>query len=414
MFPNTHMFERITHAQFQARELSKELWKDGKGPILLMVSFSKLVESGTRSALPPLLPQLKLSFSLSNTEAGLIISVLSLSFATAQFPGGVLADRIGERNILVVSALISGGSLLIVTFAPIFPVFLLGLAALGVGTGLFGTTRITVASDIFPDLRGTAIGIIEGIGNIGRAVIPPVAGIAGGLIGWRIGIGFLIPWFIITAIGLWLVVPKWTSSPASTIENTNKRFDTTIFRRIINRRSIMVLIAMALISIIYGGYTSFFPTYLVEIKGFSQTTASLLFGIYYAVGIVVLPLAGGAGDRYGKRLSMAVIILITAVSLFAMVLFDTLAMVVLITILLGIMIGFWPIIFTYIMALFPEEIQGSAVGLLRTLTFYIGASGPIIVGTFADAGMFNFSFFFLSLCALGALGVVILLPSIAN
>jgi sugar phosphate permease len=78
-----------------------DLWSDGRGSILVIISVGQLLSIGVRVVLPTLLPQIKDTFLVSNTVAGRLLSVVWVSYAVAQLPGGLLADAAGERVAMV-------------------------------------------------------------------------------------------------------------------------------------------------------------------------------------------------------------------------------------------------------------------------------------------------------------------------
>jgi len=185
-----------------ARGVVDDLWSDGRGWVLVAVSAGQFLSLGVRLSFPALLPQIKADFLITNTVAGILLTVLWVSFATAQLPGGVLADRIGERNTLVTSMGLGAVAVAVLVAAPAFPLFVLGLVLFGFGTGLYGTPRITALSDIYPDRAATAISVNSAVGNVGNAVVPVVATVVAGWFAWRTGVGFSLPGFVLLCAGL--------------------------------------------------------------------------------------------------------------------------------------------------------------------------------------------------------------------
>ena len=88
-----------------------------------------------RLAISPVVPAVGEAFSVSNGAIGLALTGMWAAYAASQFPSGLLADRYGDRRIILVAvagtALTSG----ILAGAPTYSVFLLSAVALG-GVGL--------------------------------------------------------------------------------------------------------------------------------------------------------------------------------------------------------------------------------------------------------------------------------------
>lgn len=391
----------------------KELWSDGRGWILIVISAGQLISLGARLAFPALLPQIKAEFVLSNTTAGLLLSVLWVSFATAQLPGGYLTDRIGERNTLVVSMILAMTAVGVIVFSPLFVVFIIGLVVFGFGTGLYGTPRITVMSDIYPNRAATAISINSAVGNIGNAVFPVVATVLASWFVWRVGIGIAIPGFLLLAVGMWLVIPHRTSPAMDANQDESRR---AIIRRVgaaIAQKPVLIgTAAMICLGFVWQGYTAFLPTYLVEVKGLDQTVAATTLGAFFIGGALVQPVAGGIADRYAERHIMIGVAAVTAVSLGLFPFVNSTALFIALSVLASFQLAFWPIIFAYIPRALPDDAQGSGFGLLRTAFLYVGATGSVAVGALADLDLFDESFIMLAGIAGLAIVCSALLPSV--
>jgi MFS family permease len=382
--------------------VARGLWSDGRGWILVAISFGQLLMLGVRVTFPTLLPQIKAEFLLSNTTAGILLSVLWVSFASAQLPGGVLSDWIGERNTLVASAAGAVCAVAVIVLSPDLLVFGLGLVLLGFATGVFATPRLTVLSDIYPERAGTAMGINASVGNFGNTIMPLVATVVAGVFAWRAGIGITLPGFALLAVALWLVVPVRTSAEIRD-DGTGSR------RRLVGRvvaastdRPVLVATAgMILIGFVWQAYTSFLPTYIVEVKGLPQSTAAVALGAFFVTGGVVQPFIGNVADRYDERRVLVGVSVITGAAIAAFPLVDSGPVLVGLSAVVGLKLAYWPIVFAYVTRALPEDIQGSGFGLLRTVFLYVGATGPIVIGALADVDLFDESFLLLA----GLLGV---------
>lgn len=392
------------------RVLAAEMASEGRGWILLFLSAGHLLTLGTRLIYPALLPSITETFELTLTTAGATLSLLWVAFALAQIPGGLITDRIGERVTLAAAVLGSAVGVAVITATPVFAVFLAGLVVFGVASGIYGTPRITVLSDIYPSRGGTAIGLQSAAGNVGTATLPVVAAAVAGVFGWRAGIAYVIPLFVVVAAGIWLVVPVRTSPP---IDTTDEATATTVRRvvgDVLDRSVLIGTLAMTAMMFIYQAFTGFLPTFLVETKGFSEGTAATMLGIFFASAVVFQPLAGGFADRYGERRLMGVLAGMTVVTVGAFPLVNTVVAVGVLAVVAGAQLGFWPPAFTYATGLLPDEVQGSGLGLLRTVVLLVGATGPVLVGRAADAGYFRQAFFALAALAALTVGLTALLP----
>lgn len=382
------------------RESIRELMRSDRGPILVAVSSGWLLAIGIRLVFPVLLPQIRSEFGVDLTTAGVLLTVLWVGYAVAQFPGGLLADRIGERCILTVSVLLATVGTVVVATAPILLAFVAGTVLVGIGTGFYGTTRLTVLSDVFDDKSGTAIGINQAVGNVGTATLPAAAGLLAVVVGWRYGFGVLVPLFLATAVGLWVTVPTRTSDPAG-VSGTDLL--NPVLRGVSRRPVVLATVSMLLVSLVYQGFTGFYPTYLASEKGMSEGFAATLLGLFFASGAVVQFVAGVMSDHVGVRTTLAVFLGISTVALGTLTVVSGTAAIVVVTLLLSSMLAFWPVSHDYIVVALPDEIQGTSFGFIRTGYLSFAALGPSVVGFLGDADLFNESYLGLAvLCAVSA------------
>jgi MFS family permease len=393
----------------RVRSAAADLWGDGRGWVLVVIAVGWTLAIGVRLVFPALLPAVRRSFGMSLSTAGLLITVLWMAYASTQFPGGLLADRYGERNVLVAAIALGGLGVLVVTGATTTATFFAGTVGVGVGVGLYGTTRLTVLSDVFADRTGTAIGIAQAAGNVGTTVLPPISVAIVAVVGWRWGFGALVPTFLVVALALWVVIPRQAGSGG---ESTRPLWtDVRAVTRAMSTRALgLGTISMVLMMFVYQSFTGFFPTYLVVEKGLSEGAAATMLGVFFASAVVIQPLAGAARDRVGTRRTMSVLLVGAVGALLALPVVEGHTGLVAVTLLASSQLAFWPIGNAYIVETVPSEAKGTGFGLVRTGFIGLGASGPVVVGALGDAGRFDGAFFLLAAIAAVVLVLARLLP----
>lgn len=70
------------------------------------------------------------------------------------------------------------------------------------------------------------------------------------------------------------------------------------------------------------------------------------------------------------------------------------------TVFVSTLLGFATITQSYLIASLPDDSQGTGFGLLRTISFSIGAISPVLFGAIADRGFFHMGFMLLAALAL--------------
>ncbi|TKX77174.1 MFS transporter, partial [Halorubrum sp. SD626R] len=75
--------------------------------VLALCMLAFFVTYFARLAISPVVPFIVDDFAVSNTAIGAALSGMWLAYGVSQFPSGILADRFGERRVILVAV---GGS----------------------------------------------------------------------------------------------------------------------------------------------------------------------------------------------------------------------------------------------------------------------------------------------------------------
>ena len=372
------------------------LWRGGRGPVLFAIAAGWFLSLGVRMIYPALLPSLREAYGLDLATGGLLITVLWLAYAVGQLPGGLLTDRIGERDVLAISTVVSAALLLLVVIADSVLVVFAATALFGLGTALYGVARFTAANTLYPDHGGAAIGVTLAAGQVGNALLPAAAGTIAAVTAWQLGFGFTIPIFAVVAVLLWLLVPQSISTDDSAVDTISLETARYVLSGVLEPAVILVTVVLTLGFGLWQAFTGFYPTYLIEVKGLSPAVASSLFGLYFALGIVIQPTAGAVYDRFGIRRTLPVFFGIVFCGLVALPLLEGFWPLLGVTVVLSFMLANIAILLPYLTALLPEDMQGTGLGFLRTSYMTVAASSPFVFGTIADRGFFDEAFWILA------------------
>ncbi|MFW6458754.1 MAG: MFS transporter [Halodesulfurarchaeum sp.] len=389
-------------------ETMSDVISSDRGPFLFALAFGWFLTLGARFLVPALLPIIKTEFTIQNAGAGLIVTVIWLTYGGMQFPAGVLTDRIGERALLGASTLLAAVSMVGFALAPTYEWFLVAAAAFGIATGLFGPARGTALAKRFDQFEGLAFGFVLGAGSIGAATLPLAATLLTEYIGWRWAIGIVGPAFFLSGLALLAVVPHTLpgSGPAGSLVQGIRRSG----RALRTRRISLAVGGIVIMLFIFQGLTAFYPTYLSAEGGLSASTASSLYALLFLAGGVFQLSAGRLADRFGYR---TVLVGLSAVSVLPLVWLpwvDSLGWFTVVTILIAIRLALGPMTNAYIIGSLPAESKGTIWGFLRTGFFVLSAFGSTVVGGVADMGYFDAALY--GLAVMTALGGILyyLLP----
>ena len=387
-------------------------WRDGRGKVFVAVSAGWFLSIGVRMTYPVLLPYLRADYDLSLTMAGFLLTVLWIVYAIGQIPGGVLADRFGEGVTMAASMAIAAGTLALIVIADSLLALFVGTALLGGAIALFGVVRLTSLADTYPKRVGTVHGFLGAVGDVGNTVLPPLAGIIAAATVWQLGFGVLVPLFVLVAVALWSFVPTRTSPPANssgsfTVENVRR-----VYSEVRQPALVFGTVIMVLGLAISQAFVGFYPTYLIEIKGMSAPVASGLFALFFALGVVIRPLAGNSYDRIGIRRLLFFIVGVSTTGFVLLPLVEGLPALVAVTVVIAVMTGRGTITMAYMTVSLSPDVQNTGLGILRTFFFLSGAVSPVVFGAIADRGYFDEAFFLLAVLSGLTILVIQRLPSV--
>jgi MFS transporter, YNFM family, putative membrane transport protein len=261
------------------------------------------------------LPQIGRDFSVSPATAGLTLLSVTFALALASPGAGRLADRFGNRQIMLVCSCTLTACCYLVVAAPAFWL-LVGLrAAQGlVVPGITVSGLAYLHNELPARWRGRVSGFYIAANTLGGLVGRLGVGVSAEAIGWRGG--QLLVAFTATLGTLVLVagVPRQGTTAPRQREETSHH---PVPVRVVLRR----LWWAPLI-----GGTVFFPflatftytTYRLEGAPFNLSpTLVSLFYLVYVLGAIAAPLAGQLSDRIGRRPTILAGLTFTAAGLLA-------------------------------------------------------------------------------------------------
>jgi len=379
------------------------LFTDGRSGILLAVSGGWTLSIGVRFVYPSLVPFFRPDLGLSLSAVGLLLTLLWAAYALGHVPGGMLGDSIGEGNLLVLSTIVAALTVGVVASAIDVWMLFVGTVGFGFATALYGPTRFTILSDIYPDRSGSAIGLTMAAGSVGNAIFPVLATTVAAVLSWRYGFGLFVPLFVAALVALWLFVPNTTAPSETTGDRVSSETLGEILT-VLKRSSFLALLAIQVtLSFIIQGFTSFYPQYLVSIKDIPPSVAALLLSLFFVSGAVIQPVSGRLLDTVGIRYTLGGFLGSCLVGLWLLQVVDSLLALVLATVLFSSWNGCPVVTQTHIVNTLPESAQGTGFGILKAGWMTFGAISPLMIGFLGDIG--HFAEGFLALAVIGTLGV---------
>jgi MFS transporter, FSR family, fosmidomycin resistance protein len=352
--------------------------------VLGALSFSHFLNDLIQSVILAIYPLLKANFSLSFVQVGLITLTYQITASLLQPVIGLYTDKHPQPRSLSFGMAATLGGILLVAFAPTFPILLCGAALVGTGSSIFHPESSRIARMASGGRHGLAQSIFQVGGNAGSAAGPLVAA-------W-----FVIPhgqssmsWVALVAllaiVVLWFVGGWYIANlPAFRAKAKAQRATHVSLPRGRVTASLAILLALVFSKYFYlASITSYFTFYLIEKFGVSVQTAQLhLFVFLFAVAAGTL-LGGPIGDRIGRKRVIWVSILGVAPFTLALPHVGLEATTVLSFVIGFVIASAFSAIVVYAQELVPGKV-GTVSGLFFGFAFGMGGIGAAVFGSLAD------------------------------
>lgn len=268
--------------------------------VMIIAAAVNLLSYMDRVAISMAAPRLQRDLHFGPTQMGVIFGAFSLCYALGQPPWGALADRKGARRIVAMAvaawSAFTGLTALAWNFASLLAVRLLfGLSEAAGSPAVASVFRRLVAED----RRSTAFGFFLAGGRLGGAIAPYVAAFLMVRYGWR----WMFCSFALLgacAVPCWLIgVPRRIDSERGGSSRLNEMRGTLFSPRL----AALLLVSFGY-TMMWQFYITWFPTYLIEARGFSLQQSATYASLPLLCGLFATWGGGSLCDALGRRWGM--------------------------------------------------------------------------------------------------------------
>jgi len=359
-----------------------------------------------RQALNVLMPSVQPELGLTQTQIGIIAGGLSFTWAVAAFFVGKLSDTLGRRKVLLIASTLAFSMCSFLTglatsFALLLGARLLMGAAEG---GVMPISHAMVASEVDPKYRGLAQGIAQNLGSnlLGSFAAPVILVAFAAAFGWREAFFLAGVPGIISAVIMWFLLDEPAPMPKDKAAATERKMTIPEALKV---RNMWISVVVGIFMVGHFVTTwAFMPLYLVQTRGFDQSTTSWLMGSLGIAAAIYSIVVSGLSDRIGRKPIMVVLPFLSVVGPLAAIYYDGPAFLMAAIFFVG-----WAVngTFPIFMATIPSEtfdarhhatVLGLAMGSCEILG---GVFGPPAAGALND--MFGPSTFLWMLIVLALL-----------
>ena len=357
--------------------------------ILIAAGGSHFLNDLLQSLLTSIYPLLKVHFSLSFTEIGLISLVFQLTASILQPLVGAYTDKHPMPFSASIGMVSSLAGLVLLAFAPSYPLLLLAAAMVGVGSAIFHPEAARMARAASGGRFGLAQSLFQVGGNLGSAVGPLLAAI---IIVPR-GQGAVLDFIVVpmAAMAVLYFVGRWYSSHLVAQPKRQDAGGASLFEPQI-LRALGILLALIFSKFFYmAAIGTFYTFYLINKFQVPVQEAQIYLFVFLGAVAFGTFIGGPAGDRYGRRKVIWASILGVLPLTLALPHANlpwTLALSVGIGLVLS---SAFSAIVVYAQELVPGRV-GTVSGLFFGFAFGMGGLGAALFGLLADATSVDFVF----------------------
>ncbi|QRW18317.1 major facilitator superfamily transporter [Rhizoctonia solani] len=204
----------------------------------------------------------------------------------------VLQNAIGTRNVLVMAGILYGGGSLLISFAPPFPVVMVGLCLMGFGGGFYEACLTSVISH-FENSR--FMNILYAFFGLGALVSPFVVGaLAKAGIAWRLYYWFPFSLAALVTICHFMLFKRYVM-PSDHEETSEHKSVRAKFKKVMHIPTTWVGIILIILSFaIADTLSNWLTSYLIDVKGSGPDVSRYQLSMFWAGNTLLLVATGGA------------------------------------------------------------------------------------------------------------------------
>ncbi len=361
----------------------------------------------------PLLPDIQRDFGISYSQVGLFSGVYGLAAIVFSIPGGILAKRFGEKNVLSVGLLVVTLGLVLLSRAPNFALGLASRIVWIIGYRVAFVCVMTAIALVVPATwRSTAMGILGAMSSLASVIGAPFGTAIGVAFGWRNGILAFAGMALLGSIVFWIFYRPPVSEPSFRLEHGSSHVpDASAFRNPL----VWTMVLLGLTNM--GGFsaTFFVPSIGKTLFHLTSTQTAYIISAAYITAIFANLLCGYVADRLSRWGAMIGLMLLLIPACFAMMTPDLFVFRAATALVISLGLCATNQIFAIAGDVMPGREMGPVMGIVSLGGGIFGYLGPQMLGILRDrTGGFTAGWYFVAFGALIGLVVILILKRAAS
>jgi len=339
----------------------------------------------------PVLPLFLKSMQAGTDVIGTISAISPLAGILFSFPVGLLADRLGKKRLLLVSASVF-------LLGPLFylfvgnPWWLIPVRFFhGIATAILGPVSSALILSEYRETKGEKLGLYSSATLVGRTLAP----ILGGAIlsvfaslsgGWNYRLVYVaafllaVPVFILS-----LLMPDDGSAGSGIGKVTPGDFGRSLLAFVTNGRLLGTSLVEMATYFTYGAFETYLPLHL-QGKGLPPYQIGFIFSLQILAIALSKPLFGRLSDRVDRRFQILAGIVVLGGSFALIPVVSGVAAATAIGIVFGLGLSFSTVATsTYVSDVTAAESIGASMGALSSIMDIGQSMGPFVIGIVIQA-----------------------------
>ena len=269
--------------------------------VLVICSLLQLVNYMDRQVMGVVLVPVMKEFGLSDSEGGLLTTILMVGVIIFVFPVAHMVDRWSRKKMIALLAVSWSLFTFLTGIVSSYALLLATRFFVGIGEAGFSPASTALISSSYPEqTRAQKLSIYAMFITVGSIVGVVLGGFLSAGFGWRIPfLYFAVPGVILGILALFMQDYK------TRVDSTGTAQTVGFWEGVRRLASVPSLRWLWIGNGLYTGFiyavVVWMPALLMRTYGFGKDRAGLVLGIIAVIGLVGVPLGGVLADRMQKR-----------------------------------------------------------------------------------------------------------------
>lgn len=271
--------------------------------LLFMVDFM------SRTGVNSLVPLIQTDLGLTDTQVGMISSVVMIGMVIFVLPVTYFADKFSRKKTVVVLSLFWGVAVLVSSQTESYTTLLITRFFVGLGCSGYAAISTSMISGWFAEeQRGKALSIYDTAMDVGAAVAAAACGMLAGMMGWQVTLLFVGCLSLAISVASIFIpdekkmaLEKQKAEKAAAKAENKVNVGAAVKAVLSNKPLLAVSLGAGFNNFLYCATFGWINMYMVRDMGYSVSLAGSIAGAVSLVGVLGYPIGGIIMDKWYKK-----------------------------------------------------------------------------------------------------------------